>query len=641
MDGAERRYDAGALVFSEGEASTEAFMLHEGRIELTKRGAEGAVRLAVLEPGEIFGEMGVIERQPRNATARALEPVRVTAIDADRFIYMLQTQPEVSLALMHKLSHRLRLMDERVAGLSAEVAAAQPRRPGLLRRLLGRMQARRSAAAPVPRTAPRPVAEAIAADPDWAGPAARGGRPGDRRKASRVAVPDAAEDAATAEGIEEMGRIERKRPVHPPDAGGDAPLVLVADIAGDDERRKTWQVIGMLKAVDTLRVEPAGEAFAAVARMTEDVERQARAMLAERGARLLVFGIAGSATELRLLPPYAQGEMRLGGFSTVDPLWLPAPLDESRAEAIRAAVLAATTPPRGPVFDALKAMLPRSVESGRDSGALAVAGLAPRPYASLLTFYGNAAAYVGANESGGDWLRAAIGAYREAIKVLSNEKAPMERGLLELRLAAAFEAIGERENSDVPLQAAAEACRAALAVFTPKAHPAHHVAAQGRLGVILYRQGLAGGKMEPLRQSFTALQAALKVADRRRMPEQWAETMNNFSQLLQLIGRRSHNPDVLQWAVTVARAAVDDQDKAKVPVAWATSQNNLGSALYLLGKAAEDGAALSEARRCFDGALETFAAHGRSAMVELVRSNLARLDKDLPEPAASPREARG
>ncbi len=635
MDGAERNYEAGALIFSEGEASAEAFMLHEGRIELTKRGVGRAVRLAVLEPGEIFGEMGVIERQPRNATARALEPVRVTAIDADRFIYMLQTQPDVSLTLMHKLSHRLRVMDDRIAGLSDESGPGRAHRPGLLRRLLGSFQSRGGASAATSRPATGRF------DPDRSSTTERAGRPGrdERRRASRVAAPAAPDVSTDAVEIEEMGRIERKRPVHPPDAGIGTPLVLVADIAGDAERRKTWQVIGMLKGLDDLRVESAGEAFDEAARMTEDAENRARAKLSKLGARLLVFGIAGSATELRLLPPYAHGEMRLGGFSTIDPLWLPTPLDEARAEVIRAAVLAATTPPPGPLFDTLKAMLPRSMESGRESGALDLAGLAPRPYASLLTFYGNAAAYIGANENGADWLRAAAGAYREAIKVLSNEKAPMERGLLELRLATAFEAIGERENSDVPLQAAADACRAALTCFTPKAHPAHHVAAQGRLGVILYRQGLTSGKMEPLRQGFTALQAALKVADRVRMPEQWAETMNNFSQLLQLIGRRSHNADVLHWAVTVARAAVDDQDRTAVPVAWATSQNNLGSALYLFGRATTNQEALAEARRCFQDALETFAAHGRDAMVDLVRSNLDRLDKDSSGPAPLPRDA--
>ncbi|MGE4218798.1 MAG: Crp/Fnr family transcriptional regulator, partial [Alphaproteobacteria bacterium] len=369
MDGAERRYDAGKLVFSEGEASTEAFVLHEGRIELTKRGVDGAVRLAVLEPGEIFGEMGVIERQPRNATARALEPVRVTAIDADRFIYMLQTQPDVSLTLMHKLSHRLRVMDDRVAGLAGE---GRGKHPGLLQRLFGSIRPSGRTAAPASRTATRPAAEGT--EPEWAARTGKGGRRGrdERRRASRTSAPAAPDVATDPNEIDEMGSIERQRPVHPPDAGTDTPLVLVADIAGDDERRKTLQIVGMLKALDDLRVEPAGEAFDEAARMTEDAERRARARLAGRNARLLVFGIAGSATELRLLPPYAHGEMRLGGFSTIDPLWLPAPLDEARAELIRAAVLAATTPPRGPLFDSLKAMLPRSVESGRESGALDV-----------------------------------------------------------------------------------------------------------------------------------------------------------------------------------------------------------------------------------------------------------------------------
>lgn len=76
-----RSYPPGHVVVQEGEPSSEAFIIRAGRCAVTKLGADGETRvIRQLGPGEVFGEMGLITREPRSASVRCLEPVTVAVI---------------------------------------------------------------------------------------------------------------------------------------------------------------------------------------------------------------------------------------------------------------------------------------------------------------------------------------------------------------------------------------------------------------------------------------------------------------------------------------------------------------------------------------------------------------------------------
>lgn len=103
-----RRFGAGEVIVREGEHGETAYILRSGRVEVTKSRANKPVHLATLGPGEIFGEMSMIDEKPRSATVTTLEPTEVTEIHHDEFFASLQTQPQIAGRLLSGLFERLR-----------------------------------------------------------------------------------------------------------------------------------------------------------------------------------------------------------------------------------------------------------------------------------------------------------------------------------------------------------------------------------------------------------------------------------------------------------------------------------------------------------------------------------------------------
>jgi len=108
-----RTLTAGALVFEDGSAGDELFLLSDGQVRIEKEmEAEGVAELAILSPGDVFGEMALIERAPRSARAVAHTDVSLLVLartDLDRW---LAAEPQAAVGffveLLRVLSHRLR-----------------------------------------------------------------------------------------------------------------------------------------------------------------------------------------------------------------------------------------------------------------------------------------------------------------------------------------------------------------------------------------------------------------------------------------------------------------------------------------------------------------------------------------------------
>jgi CRP/FNR family cyclic AMP-dependent transcriptional regulator len=113
----EVRAEPGKIVVSEGDLSTEMFVVIGGELEVVKRTADGGtVRVAMLGPGDWFGEMAIIDIQPRSASVRALAPSLLLSMSADqveRLLYRVALK-DYSLLVMNiarELSRRLRVAD--------------------------------------------------------------------------------------------------------------------------------------------------------------------------------------------------------------------------------------------------------------------------------------------------------------------------------------------------------------------------------------------------------------------------------------------------------------------------------------------------------------------------------------------------
>lgn len=100
-------YDDGAVIFCEHEPGDNLYFIEEGRIKITKQSGSSDMLLAVLGPGEIFGELALITSSPRSATAVSFGGTRVRPINTEEFMDTVTESPELTRRIITSISHRL------------------------------------------------------------------------------------------------------------------------------------------------------------------------------------------------------------------------------------------------------------------------------------------------------------------------------------------------------------------------------------------------------------------------------------------------------------------------------------------------------------------------------------------------------
>ncbi len=111
----ERRYKAGDTILEEGEKAVAFFVLIEGRAEVVRGIAtQHPHRLTVNEPGSFFGEMGLLDGEPRAATVKALDDCVCLVLSRWDFVGELRTNPTMAVAMLPVLSRRIRELDSRI-----------------------------------------------------------------------------------------------------------------------------------------------------------------------------------------------------------------------------------------------------------------------------------------------------------------------------------------------------------------------------------------------------------------------------------------------------------------------------------------------------------------------------------------------
>lgn len=103
-----KNFKKGKLIFNQGSASDCAFIIGSGSVEIVKDTEEGKKVIGVLKENEIFGEMGLIDGQPRSASARALEDSVMYIITRDNFDILVDKNPKALLPILKVLTSRLR-----------------------------------------------------------------------------------------------------------------------------------------------------------------------------------------------------------------------------------------------------------------------------------------------------------------------------------------------------------------------------------------------------------------------------------------------------------------------------------------------------------------------------------------------------
>ncbi len=110
-----RNLATGDVLFREGEVGDFAYQVVKGKIEVTKFNGDEYVTLAILEKGALFGEMALIDKQPRSAMARAVNEATVREIDKEALLGYLKNSPQTAFNMMQQLASYARNANEKLS----------------------------------------------------------------------------------------------------------------------------------------------------------------------------------------------------------------------------------------------------------------------------------------------------------------------------------------------------------------------------------------------------------------------------------------------------------------------------------------------------------------------------------------------
>jgi len=100
----ERKYETGDFIVKKGEGGVGFYLILDGSVEIRSNG----ITLSTLGPAQFFGEMSVIDNQPRSADVVAVEPSRCLILSAWSFNALISEHPKIALKILQEFVRRLR-----------------------------------------------------------------------------------------------------------------------------------------------------------------------------------------------------------------------------------------------------------------------------------------------------------------------------------------------------------------------------------------------------------------------------------------------------------------------------------------------------------------------------------------------------
>lgn len=112
----EQHYTKGEVIFNEGDIGDEMYIVADGQVEiLLNLDSDEPLHLATVESGSYFGEMSVLDRDPRSAAARVTQDARLFVLKGEQLKELIYVMPEIAFTIFRVLSERLRRSDKRLA----------------------------------------------------------------------------------------------------------------------------------------------------------------------------------------------------------------------------------------------------------------------------------------------------------------------------------------------------------------------------------------------------------------------------------------------------------------------------------------------------------------------------------------------
>jgi CRP/FNR family transcriptional regulator, cyclic AMP receptor protein len=115
-----RSYSLGEIIIREGDTSKDMFVIKEGEVKVVKNIAGRDLELDTLVKGDFFGEMSLLESEPRTASIIAIKPTKVLVIQAGGLLLRLRRDPTFAFEMLQKLSNRIRTMNEKLGTILSD-----------------------------------------------------------------------------------------------------------------------------------------------------------------------------------------------------------------------------------------------------------------------------------------------------------------------------------------------------------------------------------------------------------------------------------------------------------------------------------------------------------------------------------------
>lgn len=121
-----RRFEAGEVVFREGDPGNTCYVIRSGHACAIREHSDGrSITLARFAPGDIFGELAMLDDERRSATVQTMEEAEVVAILGADMRRLLRDHPDIAVKLVTSLGRRLRETNERLARQSFQTVQSR------------------------------------------------------------------------------------------------------------------------------------------------------------------------------------------------------------------------------------------------------------------------------------------------------------------------------------------------------------------------------------------------------------------------------------------------------------------------------------------------------------------------------------
>jgi CRP/FNR family transcriptional regulator, cyclic AMP receptor protein len=109
----ELQFEKGSRLFEKGDRADELYIVHTGKVEIFIRNVTGEkIVLTVAEQGDLFGELSLVDRGPRTATAIALEDTKLIVLDRDNLLVYFRRKPDAALDMIAAMGAMIRKADD-------------------------------------------------------------------------------------------------------------------------------------------------------------------------------------------------------------------------------------------------------------------------------------------------------------------------------------------------------------------------------------------------------------------------------------------------------------------------------------------------------------------------------------------------